>query len=120
MIKDGTIERSKSNYNSPLIVVAKPDGSIRPCIDYRILNQNLEEKVNFPLPRIDDLLNSLSHTNYISTLDCANAYHQCEVKQLIVRRLHSHSRTQSIISIESLLDSKVHQGSLLELLMKLL
>ena len=76
---EGIITRSKSAYNAPLIIVKKPDGSIRPCIDYRELNKVIRP-VNYPLPRITDLLNELGDAVYVSSLDLASAYHQCELK----------------------------------------
>ena len=79
MLNEGTIQLSKSSYNSPLIIVKRPDGDIRPCIDYRELNAHIEP-VNFPLPKISDLMNSLGQAVYMSTIDLASAYHQCEIK----------------------------------------
>ena len=76
LLEDGTVTRSKSSYNSPLIIVKRGDGEIRPCIDYRELNE-LIEPVSFPLPRITDLLNLVGQYTYISTLDLDSAYHQC-------------------------------------------
>ena len=79
MLKDGVITRSKSSFNSPLILVPKPDKSeIRICIDYRKLN-SITRPVTFPIPRIADLLSSLGQTKIISSLDLASAYHQCEI-----------------------------------------
>ena len=76
---EGTITRSKSSFNSPFIIVKRGDGEIRPCMDYRELNE-LIEPVSFPLPRKADLLNSLVQSTYITTLDLASACHQCEIK----------------------------------------
>ena len=80
MLQEGVIKRSKSNFNAPVIIIKKSDGDIRPCMDYRALNQELIP-VSFPLPRIPDLLNSLTDTTYISSLDLASAYHQCAIKE---------------------------------------
>ena len=79
MQEQGIIKKSKSSYNSPLICVKKPNGDIRPCIDYRELNKIIEP-INFPIPRIDDLINSLDKAKIISSLDLASAYHQCEIE----------------------------------------
>ena len=79
MLKEGIISKSKSSYNSPLIIVKRADGEIRPCIDYRGLNQYLQP-VSFPLPRISDVLNALGQSTFISTLDLASAYHQCSIR----------------------------------------
>ena len=78
MLNEGIIAHSKSNYNSPLIIVRKSDGGIRPCLDLRELNKNLVP-VSYPLPRINDLLNALGEANVMSTIDLAHAFHQCEI-----------------------------------------
>jgi hypothetical protein len=80
MLEEGIITRSKSDFNSPFIIVPKPGGDIRPCIDYRELNK-IMVPVSFPIPRISDLLNSLGQTTVISSLDLASAYNQCEVRK---------------------------------------
>lgn len=80
LLEEGVISRSKSSFNSPLIIVGKPDGSIRPCIDYRELNK-ITDTVEFPIPRISDLLNSLGETKIITSLDLASAYYQCPIKE---------------------------------------
>ena len=63
-----------------MIIVKKPDKSIRVCLDLREVNKIIEP-VAYPLPKIPDLLNALGNATYISTLDLANAFHQCEIKQ---------------------------------------
>ena len=78
MLKNGIISLSKSNYNSPLIVVKKADGCIRPCLDYRALNEVLEP-VSFPLPRISEVLSALGRPRFLTSLDLASAYHQTEI-----------------------------------------
>ena len=80
MLEEGIITRSKSSFNSPLIIVQKPGGDIRPCIDYRALN-SVTVPITFPIPRISDLLNSLGQSKIISSLDLASAYHQCSIKE---------------------------------------
>ena len=80
MLADGVISKSKSSFNSPLIIVSKPDGGIRPCIDYRELNK-ITVPITFPIPKIADLLSSLGQTKVISSLDLAAAYHQCEIRE---------------------------------------
>ena len=80
MLRDGTITLSKSSFNTPLIIVKRPGSDkLRPCLDLRELNRVIEP-VFFPLPRISDLLNSLGQNTIISTLDLANAYHQCSLR----------------------------------------
>ena len=75
MLEQDVIEPSDSPWASPVVLVRKKDGSLRYCIDYRKLN-DVTIKDSYPLPRIDESLDSLSHTKYFSTLDLASGYWQ--------------------------------------------
>ena len=75
MLDKGVIEPSDSPWASPVVLVRKKDGSLRYCIDYRKLN-SITIKDSYPLPRIDESLDSLSKTQYFSTLDLASGYWQ--------------------------------------------
>ena len=74
-ISDGTIEYSKSEWCSPLVVVKKKDGSLRLAIDFRILNERCKYDA-YPSPRIDELLQGLHNASIFSKLDFKSAYHQ--------------------------------------------
>lgn len=75
LLLKGFIEPSSSPYGAPVLFVPKPDGSLRMCIDYRALNA-ISVRNKYPLPRIDDLLDSLSGAQYFSALDLTQGYHQ--------------------------------------------
>ena len=73
--EQGLIEPSTSPWSSALVLVRKKDGSLRCCVDYRLLNATTI-KDSYPLPRIDDTLDALSGSKWFSTLDLKSGYHQ--------------------------------------------
>ena len=68
MLSRGVIQPTKSPWGSPIVLVAKWDGSLRFCVDYRKLNQVTKKDV-YPMPRIEDYLDVLTGQHYFSTLD---------------------------------------------------
>ena len=58
-----------------MICVPKKDGSLRLCIDYRAINEKLQQRRR-PLPRIQDSIDSLGGNTWFSAFDQGKAYHQ--------------------------------------------
>ncbi|KAL1282690.1 hypothetical protein QQF64_001493 [Cirrhinus molitorella] len=75
MLKLGVIEPSRSPWSSPVVMVPKPDGTLRFCNDFRRLNE-ISEFDGYPMPRVDELLDRLGRARYISTLDLTKGYWQ--------------------------------------------
>lgn len=78
MLDAGVIVESSSDYAHPVCLVRKKDGNVRWCIDMRALN-SVTVKDCFPLPRIEQCLDTLSGNKYFSTLDLASGYWQIEI-----------------------------------------
>lgn len=94
LIKNNIIEKSTSAWNSPFILVPKKADDYgkkqyRMVIDYRKLN-SVTEPQTFPIPLIDEIIESMRGSILFSTLDLQNAFHQVP--------LHKDSRAYTAFS----------------------
>ena len=51
LLKQGSVRPSSSPWASPLLLITKRDGTVRPVIDYRAVNA-ISKQDAFPLPRM--------------------------------------------------------------------
>ena len=75
MLDNKLIQPSNSPWTSPVVLVRKKNSKLCFCVDYRKLNA-ITKKDAYPLPRIDEMLNTLAGSNWFSTLDLASGYWQ--------------------------------------------
>ena len=79
-LAEGLIRPSSSPVGAGFFFVAKKDKSLRPCIDYRGLNE-ITVKNKYPLPLIDSAFEPLQHATIFTKLDLRNAYHLVRIRQ---------------------------------------
>jgi hypothetical protein len=75
LLEKGLIQPSSSPWGAPVLFVPKPNGKLRMCCDFRMLNKQTV-KNKYPLPRIDDLLDVLHGKKVFSSLDLQSGYWQ--------------------------------------------
>ena len=78
MPRAGFIEPAQSEWASPVVLVPKPDGTLRFCVDYRRLNA-ITVRDKYPLPQMDECIDSLGEANVFTPLDCNSGYWQIPV-----------------------------------------
>ena len=78
LLKAGVIQKSKSPWGFPPVIVDKKNGSQRLCIDYRKLN-DVTIRDSYPLPNIAETLDSFHGAKYFSTLDLTSGYWQMKI-----------------------------------------
>ena len=67
-----------NSWVSPVVLVPKPSGDIRLCVDMRQANMAVKRE-RYPIPTIDEVLQDLNQRKFFSKLDLNSAYHQIEL-----------------------------------------
>ena len=80
MLGQGVIRPCTSARFCPIILVKKKSGELRFCVDYRKLNSVTVGHAH-PLPRVDDILDSLGDSKYFTTLDLKSSYWQISLDE---------------------------------------
>ena len=91
MLEAGVFKESPSDWASSPVLIRKRDGSVRWCIDYRGLNKVTVKDV-FPLPLIDDCLDTLAENVWFSRLDANSACWQINIKPKDRHKTAFHTR----------------------------
>jgi hypothetical protein len=81
MLEAGIIQQTRhSSWCSNLVVARKKNGKIHICIDFRNLNIACT-KDNYPLPKMETLLQRVTGSGMISMLDGFLGYNQIRLKE---------------------------------------
>src|SRR5271168_3969151 len=79
-LEKGYIRPSQSPMASPFFFVKKKDGKLRPCQDYRYLN-DFTIKNAYPLPLISEIMDKLKGAKYFTKLDVRWGYNNVRIKK---------------------------------------
>jgi hypothetical protein len=89
MQRSGVMEESDNPWSFPIILVRKKYGKPSFCLDYKKLNDVTQEDC-FPLPRIDDTVDTLAGGIWFFTLNLKSGYWQVDV--------HSDDKEKNVFS----------------------
>ena len=81
MLDSGTVCPSQSAWCNTVVLVQKKDGSLHFCIDFGHLNACTKD--SYPLPRIQEVLESLVNTGNFSCLDLKSGFRQIKMDKLL-------------------------------------
>ncbi|KAK3566009.1 hypothetical protein QTP86_024197 [Hemibagrus guttatus] len=79
-LAQGHIRPSTSPAASSFFFMAKKDGGLRPCIDYRALNR-ITVKFRYPLPLVPAALEHLRGATIFTKLDLRSAYNLIRIRE---------------------------------------
>lgn len=75
LLEKGLAKSSISPWSSPCLLVQKPDNTKRFCTDYRRVNAVTIPDC-FPMPRMEDCVDSIGSAKFVSKLDLLKGYWQ--------------------------------------------
>jgi hypothetical protein len=71
--EQGVIERTTSPWAAPVLIVPKANGKLRPCVDYRALNEVISSTA-YPVPNAKNILQNLRGATYRTVIDIRGAF----------------------------------------------
>ena len=81
MLESGAIRPSQSAWCNTVVLVRKKDGGLCFCINFGCLNAHMK-KDSYPLPRIQEALESLVGTIHFSCLDLKSRFWQIKMDKV--------------------------------------
>ena len=85
MLQLGIIRPSMSPWASPVVIVPKPDGTIRFCVDYRKVNR-VTKMDAYPIPSMERMIDKVASAKYNSTIDLTKGYWQIPLETSTIEK----------------------------------
>ena len=82
MLESGAIRPSQSAWCNAVVLAQKKDGGLQFCIDFCCLNTHTK-KYSYPLPRIQEALESLVGAGHFSCLDLKTGFWQIKMQEAL-------------------------------------
>ena len=79
LLQRDLIRPSVSPFGAPVVFVKKPNITFRMCVDYRALNKATIRN-QYPIPRVDDLLDELRGAKVFRAIDLMQGYYQIKIQ----------------------------------------
>lgn len=70
-----------TRWISPIVVVKKPSGKVRICLDPRELNKVIFREY-YPLKTVEDVAANLKQAQHLTTLDAPSGFYQIQLTKL--------------------------------------
>lgn len=99
----GALDHSNAKSAAPVVFVPNMDGRLRFCVPYRKLNTMIFQD-SYPLPRVDECVDSLGEAHIFSTMDSFSVYWQIDIAKKIF------TKRRSIVTPEHSNISAIHPG----------
>ena len=82
LTKNDCIEKVKgpSTCINPIVVVPKPNGTLRLCLEMRRANEAIVRE-RHQIPKVEEILPELHNAKYFSKIDLKEGYHQIELAE---------------------------------------
>lgn len=80
LLDQGVISESTSSFSSPVVMVRKPTGAWRFCVDYRSLNAVTVKFMN-PMPNNMETLERMRGKRYFCVIDLRNGFYNFPIKE---------------------------------------
>ena len=79
-LQKGFIRPSSSKAAAPVLLVKKPGGGLRFCVDYRALNE-VTVRNRYPIPLVNETLAKLSRAKWFTKVDVIHAFNKMRIRE---------------------------------------